>query len=123
MGRGKTLLSAYPIETYLANQPVAFEGKDATYRIYRALRDWAGVKATVWTDDPSVEASSLNAADHGYLVVVNHAAQSRKVIVSTSLPVHSLSRVTADGQQIVTRQPAGWPLEIGPYDGTVLEWK
>jgi len=123
MGRGKTLLSAYPIETYLANQPVAFEGKDATYRIYKALRDWAGVKATVWTDDPSVEASSLNAADHGYLVVVNHSAQTRKVIVSTSLPVHSLNQVTTDGKHAVTRQPAGWPLEIGPYDGTVLEWK
>jgi endo-1,4-beta-mannosidase len=123
LGRGKTLLSAYPIEAYLASQPVAFEGKDATHRIYQALRDWAGVKATVWTDDPSVEAAALNAKDHGYLVVVNHSAQTKKVLIGTTLPVRTLSRVTADGNPAVTRQPSGWSLQLDPYDGAVLDWK
>jgi endo-1,4-beta-mannosidase len=123
LGRGKTLLSAYPIEMYLANQPVAFEGKDATYRIYQALREWAGVKTTVWTDDPSVEVSALNAKNHGYLVLVNHSGQSRKVSIQTSLPVRSLSRVVADGKQTVAHQQQGWPLQLDPYDGVVLEWK
>jgi len=123
LGRGKTLLSAYPIEMYLANQPVAFEGKDATYRIYQALREWAGVKATVWTDDPSVEAAALNAKDHGYLVVVNHTAQTKQVSIQTSLPVQALSRVTADGKQAVTHQQSGWSLQLDPYDGAVLDWK
>lgn len=123
LGRGKTLLSAYPIEYYLANQPAAFEGKDATYRIYQALRDWAGVKVTVWTDDPSVEAAALNAKDHGYLVVVNHSAQTKQFSIGTALPVRTLSRVSADGNLTVTHQPSGWPLELGPYDGAVLDWK
>lgn len=123
LGRGKTLLSAYPIEMYLANQPEAFEGKDATYRIYQALREWAGIKPMVWTDDPSVEVSALNAKDHGYLVVVNHSAQSRQVTIHTSLPVRTLSRVTADGKQAVAQQGAGWILQLDPYDGAVLDWK
>jgi endo-1,4-beta-mannosidase len=123
LGRGKTLLSAYPIETYLANQPLAFEGKDASYRIYQALRDWAGVKATVWTDDVSVEASALNAKDHGYLVVVNHSSQPRQVLLQTSLPVRALRRVTAEGKQAVVRQQPGWSLQLDPYDGAVLDWK
>ena len=123
LGKGKTLLSAYPIETYLANQPVAFEGKDATYRIYQALRDWAGVKPVVWTDDPSVESAALNAKDHGYLIVVNHTAQSRQVSIQTSLPVHTLSRVTANGKQAVAQQQSGWSLKLDPYDGAVLDWK
>jgi endo-1,4-beta-mannosidase len=123
LGRGKTLLSAYPIEMYLANQPVAFEGKDASYRIYQALREWAGIKMTVWTDDTSVEASALNAKDHGYLVVVNHSAQSKQVTVHTSLPVRTLIRVTADGKQAVAQQQSGWSLQLDPYDGAVLDWK
>ena len=123
LGKGKTLLSAYPIEAYLANQPIAFEGKDATYRIYRALRDWAGVKAMVWTDDPSVESAALNAKDHGYLVVVNHSAQSKNVLIGTTLPVRTLSRITADGNQTVVHQPSGWSLKLDPYDAAVLDWK
>jgi endo-1,4-beta-mannosidase len=123
LGRGKTLLSAYPIEMYLANQPEAFEGKDATYRIYQALREWAGIKPMVWSDDPSVEVSALNARDHGYLVVVNHSAQSRQVTIHTSLPVRTLSRVTADGKRAVAQQRAGWLLQLDPYDGAVLDWK
>lgn len=123
LGRGKTLLSAYPIEIYLANQPVAFEGKDATYRIYEALREWSGIKAMVWTDDPSVEAAALNAKDRGYLVVVNHSAQSKQVSIHTSLPVQALSRVTKDGTKAVTHHPSGWSLQLDPYDGAVLDWK
>ena len=77
----------------------------------------------VWSDDPSVEVSALNARDHGYLVVVNHSAQSRQVTIHTSLPVRTLSRVTADGKQAVVQQRAGWLLQLDPYDGAVLDWK
>jgi hypothetical protein len=77
----------------------------------------------VWTDDPSVEVSALNAKDHGYLVVVNHTAQSKQVIIRTSLPVRALSRVLADGILTVTPQQAGWSLQLDPYDGAVLNWK
>ena len=123
LGLGKTLLCAYPIEMYLANQPSAFEGKDATYRIYQALREWAGITAIVWTDDPSVEAAALNAKDHGYFVVVNHSPQSKQVLIQTSLPVRALSRVMADGNQPVANQRFGWSLQLDPYDGAVLDWK
>jgi len=123
LGKGKTLLSAYPIEMYLANQAAAFEGKDATYRIYQALREWAGIKPVAWTDDSSVEVSALSANDHGYLVVVNHAATAKNVSIQTSLPVGSLQRVSAGGSSSIERQQTGWPLQLGPYDGAILAWK
>jgi hypothetical protein len=123
LGKGKTLLCAYPIEIYLANQPSAFDRKDQTQKIYQSLQEWAGIKAMVWTDDPSVEVSALNAKDHGYLVVVNHTAQSKQVLIRTSLPVRALSRLLADGKHTVTQQQSGWSLQIDPYDGAVLDWK
>ena len=36
-GKGKTLLSAYPLETYLAVLPSAFERPENTHRIYRGI--------------------------------------------------------------------------------------
>jgi endo-1,4-beta-mannosidase len=123
LGRGKTLLSAYPIETYLANKSEAFEGKDATYRIYQALREWAGIQPLVWSDDPSVEVSALNAKDHGYLVAVNHSAQSRQVTIHTALPVQTLKRLNAEGKKLLMHQTSGWTLQLEPYDGAILEWR
>src|SRR5258708_36123142 len=43
LGKGVTLLSAYPLESYLASQPMAFEKEETTYRLYRALRDYGHV--------------------------------------------------------------------------------
>jgi endo-1,4-beta-mannosidase len=123
VGKGKTLLCAYPIEIYIANQPSAFDGKEQTHRIYQSLLESAGVKRLVWTDQASVEASALNAQDHGYFVLVNHSSKPQHVSLETSLPVTSLAQVTADGQQSIHRQNAGWELDIQPYDGAVLAWK
>ena len=123
LGKGKTLLSAYPIEIFLANQPSAFEGKDATYRIYQSLCEWAGIKPVAWTDDSSVEVAALNAKDHGYLVAVNHSAHSRRVSIHTSLPVRALGRVTANGNAEMESGASGWSLQLEPYDGAILAWK
>jgi endo-1,4-beta-mannosidase len=122
-GAGRVLLSAYPLESYLAAMPAVFDQPEATHRIYQALRDWAGVKAVAWTDDSSVEAQALNAKDHGYLVVVNHSAVPKKVTIHTSFPVRSLSRVTSDGELVVAHQESGWIVQLDPYDGAVLDWK
>ncbi len=123
LGKGKTLLSAYPIEIYLANRPGAFEGGEGSYRLYRALREWVGIRPRVWTDDASVEASALDAADHGYFVVVNHAATEKQVLVQTSRTVHTLEQIGAGGKQQLTPQGTGWPVMLGPYEGRVLEWR
>lgn len=123
LGKGKTLLSAYPIEIYLANRSGAFEDGDTSYRLYRALREWAGIRPRAWTDDPSVEASALGATDHGYLVVVNHAATEKHVLVGTSEAVHSLEQISADGKQPLVQKGAGWQVTLGPYEGRVLEWR
>jgi len=61
LGKGVTLLSAYPLESYLASEPMAFEKDQGTYRLYRALRDFGRVRPLVATDRASVEATALTA--------------------------------------------------------------
>jgi hypothetical protein len=124
LGKGKTLLCAYPIESYLANQPSAFEGTEQTHRIYQSLVQWAGVQRAVWTDESAVEASAITGRDHGYLVLVNHSGKLQHVIVHSSLPMHEVGRLDAEGRQPVHGDAgAGWSVDVQPWDGLVLDWK
>ena len=43
VGKGKTLLSAYPLESYLAAVPSVFEKAEGTHRIYDSFRTWVGL--------------------------------------------------------------------------------
>lgn len=123
LGRGKTLLCAYPIEISLARQPSAFEAGEPTHKIYDSLREWAGVKRMVWTDQPSVEAAALNSSDHGYIVVVNHSGKSQHVSLGSSLPITKLVQLAAEGSHPVSKTDSAWTLDLDAYDAAVLEWK
>jgi endo-1,4-beta-mannosidase len=121
LGQGRTLLSAYPLEAYLGNLPMVLEGERNVYRIYRALRIWAGVHPVVNTDEASVEASALVGKSHGYFVLTNHSAEARQVTVSTALPVRTLRQIGPDSVSPIKGRGA-WTVQVPGYDGAVLEW-
>jgi len=123
IGSGKTLLSAYPIETYLANSPAAFEKAENTHRLYEAFRNWTGVKPTFQSDQPSVEVTSLRGDDHGYAVVVNHSAQAYKVTISTSLPVKSVRQIGPESSKALPVEGSTWKMDVEPYEAAIVEWK
>jgi endo-1,4-beta-mannosidase len=123
LGRGKTLLSAYPLEHYLANVTSAFDQPESTHRIYAAFRDWAGIQPMFRSDQSSVEVSALNGDHRGYVVLVNHSADSQKVTVSTNSGVRSIARITPDGAQAMPMEGSSWKMELGPYEGAIVEWK
>ena len=123
LGSGKTLLSAYPLEAYLAGTPSVFEGTENTHRIYQAFREWTGVKPLFRTDQPSVEVSALKGDSRGYAIVVNHSAQSYSLNVFTTLQVHSLTRLAPEGNKPLALNGSSWNMDIGPYEGAVVEWK
>ena len=123
LGSGKTLLSAYPIEAYLAATPSVFEKAESTHRIYGAFRQWTGLKSAFYTDQPSIEATALVGDGRGYVVLVNHSAVPRSTTISTTLPVHSLQQVTVEGLKPLALHGATWTIDVGPYDGVIVDWK
>ena len=123
VGSGKTLLSAYPLENYLASVPAAFEKPEATFRIYQAFREWSGVKPLFHSDQPSVEVSALSGKTGGYAVVVNHSAASQSVMVTASTTLHSVARVTRQGTTPVEVNGSTFRVDMGAYEGAVFEWK
>lgn len=122
IGSGKTLLSAYPIEHYLASVPAVFDQPEQTHRIYSAFRDWAGIKPAFQIDQPSVEISSLPGDGRGYIVLVNHGASEQNVTVSTTLPIHAVSRIDPDRSIRLPMQRSNWRMQIEPFDAVVVEW-
>ncbi|MGO8786676.1 MAG: glycoside hydrolase 5 family protein [Terriglobia bacterium] len=123
LGKGKTLLCAYPLETYLADVPSVFDREESTHRIYQAFRDWAGIKPRFQSDRPSVEVVSLDAKDHGYVVVVSHSADPQRMMVSSALPLRSLQQVTPSGETSVSLHGLQWQLELQPYEAAVFAWR
>ncbi len=123
LGSGKTLLSAYPIENYLANSPAVFDKPELTYRIYQAFREESGTKPLFHTDQPSVEVLSLNGTSRGYAIVTNHSGQKQTVTVTASLPLHSVSRVTAQGKAQLELSRTTFRVDLSAYEGAVFEWK
>ena len=123
LGKGVTLLSAYPLESYLASEPMAFEKDAAAYRLYRALRDWGGVRPLVSTDQRSVEATALEGPGGGYIVVANHSATAQRSRLSTRLPVRTLRRLTMEGSVTVPAAGSTWTLELPAYGAAILEWQ
>jgi hypothetical protein len=116
-------VSAYPLEHYLANVPAVFDQPENTHRLYEAFRDWVGFKPAFRTDDPAIEISALDGDHRGYLVVVNHSAESKTVTVSAAAPLHAVSRIASQGSTQVSLQGSAFKLQLDAYDGTILEWK
>lgn len=122
-GKGKTLLCAYPLESGLAVRPGVFEAPEETWRLYRALRQWAGLTPAFETDHPSVEVGALTGPGRGYAVLASHSPDVREVTVTTSLPVQSVRQVTTEGTQPLTFKKGQWKLTIPAWDGAIVEWE
>jgi endo-1,4-beta-mannosidase len=123
LGAGKTLLSAYPIEHYLANVPAAFDQPDNTRKIYDAFRDWSGVKPLFSSDRPEVEVSTLKGDRRGYVVAVNHSDQAQDSSIVSTLTLRSLTAITPGGPKPLSMEGHNTTIHLGPYEATVLEWK
>lgn len=123
VGSGKVLLSAYPIEHYLANVPGVFDQPENTRKIYEAFRDWVGVKPVFRSDRSAVEVSSLKGDRRGYVVAVNHSDQPQDCNIISTLPVRSYTMVNPDGPRPLALDGANTNIHLGPYEAAVLEWK
>jgi hypothetical protein len=121
-GKGRALLCAYPLESGLAVRPGAFEAPEETWRLYRAIRQWAGLTPRFETDRPSVEVGALTGPGRGYAVLAGHNPQAQDMTVTTSLPVKSLRQITPDGPQPLTMKKRQWQMTIGAWDGAIVEW-
>ena len=121
-GKGRTLLCAYPLESYLALQPAVFEQEENTHRIYQALAEWGDVRPLFVTNHPSVEAAALIGTRRGYLVLANHGTQNMNVVVKSTLPLKKISQLTPDGPKTIQPVDRTLTINVNAYNGAIVEW-
>ena len=124
-GKGRTLLSAYPLEAWLGSQPEAFENHETAHRLYRALREWSGVRATrLHRSALGGGRTRLSGRGRGYFVLVNHSRRCTQDAAE-----HHAARCASSGgwtRRAATQCPAtrtGWNVELPAYGGAILEWR
>jgi endo-1,4-beta-mannosidase len=123
LGAGKTLLSAYPMEHYLATTPEAFERSENTHHLYRALWEWAGVQPLFSSGHPAVETGALIGPNRAYLILTNHSPEPQSVMVTSSQNLKSAALVTSGGTHPLQLRGNAWEMEIPAWDGAVVEWR
>jgi hypothetical protein len=128
-GKGKTLLSAYPLESYLATHPAVFEAPESTHRIYRAFIQWGQFAPLFSSDCPSVEIGCLQGLGRGYAILANHQAKNTRVTIKARLKLKQIQSIEPDGKHAVQveQNSSGldsctFQMEIPAYGGAVLEW-
>lgn len=133
-GKGQTLLAAFPIESHLAVTPSAFDlrkrGKSTSLPtllpdlLFRSILKASGHTPLFTTDDPTVSATSLVAADgkRGYTFVINHGPDPKRVVVTPRQPPAAAARVgsTDDGG---LGSNARWSLDVPAWDARVVSWR
>jgi hypothetical protein len=123
LGRGTTVLSAYPLESWLAVTPSAFDAKDfrakpqLVDRLHRSVRA-LGPKLAFEVEAPDVEATALDAQ---HLVLVNHGPERRRVEVRRAVPPRAVFRLTPTGKETVPLENGRFGVDLAPWDGAILE--
>lgn len=122
LGKGQTLLCAYPLESYLAVMPNGFERAPSLDALYGALREWSGVIAPFHTDDPKVEVTTLKGTRSGYAVLVNHGSKRTSIRLTATFPIHTLKRIGPEGTTTLKLEGSSCRFELDGFDGAVVEW-
>lgn len=121
-GKGKTLLCAYPLESYLAAKPAAFEGLENSYKLYQAFSYWAGIKSLFSTDQPMVEVAALVGSKRGYAILANHGPQTLEVGISSQLPIKQMRQITPSGMHQLKPNRKNYHCSLEGFNGAILEW-
>ncbi len=121
-GLGKTILCAYPLESYLALKPSAFEEFENTHLLYQKICHWAVIKPFFTTNHPSVEVSAIAGEGRGYAVLANHCGEPCEIQVTSRQTLKSAVEIKDQERVQLDFQGAGWRMRIQAYGGAVVEW-
>lgn len=125
LGRGTTVLSAYPLESWLAVTPSAFDQKDfrakpqLVDRLHRSLRALGPRPAfELASAEPTIELAALGAH---HLVLVNHGPETKRVEVRATTTVRSIERILPSGKEALSLANGSFSVELPAWDGVVLD--
>ena len=117
-GRGAVVVCAYPIELLAAEIADAHGDADGLWRVYRLVRDLAGIEPPVDLDSPQLARGVLRGPRGGILVATNHGREDVSVPVKTSESSRAAEAVRTievvhTAAAVPVEIPDGRPVEAG----------
>jgi len=123
VGRGHTLLCAYPVEFMLGASPNHLEEGSLYWRLYRALKGLAGIQSPFRVEWPEVEVGWLSGAKRDYVILVNHTSSPVSGQVTAARSEGQAIHVLPEGAKPVEHTGNTWPFELPGFTGTLFEWR
>jgi hypothetical protein len=123
LGNGHTVLCAYPIETMLGTTPNAFEGESFYWRLYRAVKQLAGIQSPFSANRPEVEVGCLTGKERDYVILVNHTSAAVSGEVVASRGNGEVMHILPEGIEPVVQTGGTWHFELSGFTGTLFEWR
>ncbi|MCJ7739392.1 MAG: cellulase family glycosylhydrolase [Anaerolineae bacterium] len=122
LGQGHTLICAYPLEQMLGLVPNAFADDSPYWRLYRALKELAGIRSPFDVEEPEVELGLLSGSDRHYVVLVNHSSRNVSGTVRGSLGKGQVRQLNPGGSEAIGEDES-WHYELPGYSGVLFEWR
>ena len=98
-------------------------GRLPFWRLYRALKGFAGLQSPFSVERPEVEVGWLSGAGRDYVILVNHAPATVNGSVLTSRGEGTVTHVLPEGARPVDYAGEAWPFELPGFTGTLYEWR
>lgn len=120
-GKGRSVLCAYPIEMALGVTPNAFENNSNYWKIYRALKRWAGIRSAYEIESQNIELSILSGKKFDYIVLTNHSNETEEGFVSLQQPVSSVKMIDPAGKKMVNLNSNQFTFNLVGFSGMIFE--
>jgi endo-1,4-beta-mannosidase len=120
-GKGRTALCNHPIEMMLGVTPNAFEGDSPYWKIYRALKRWAGIHSLYEVENPGVELSLLGGGKLDYVVLTNHGMASVEGDLTFKNEPATVHLITPEGKVKAAIQSNKLHYNLDGFNGVVIE--
>jgi hypothetical protein len=102
--------------------PNSLEAGSLYWRLYRALKEFAGIRSPFSVERPEVEVAWLSGAGRDYVLLVNHAPAAVSGSVLSSRGAGTVSHILPEGARPVDCVGEVWPFELPAFTGTLFEW-
>ncbi len=118
-GRGKIIISTYPLELLLGRHYAAFETSRPEAAFYRALKQAAGIAPLCETSRPEVECGILQGQGRALAILVNHAAETQTGQALFHAEIKNLVLLTAEGKTPALHAVQTWDFTLPPFSGAI----
>jgi len=120
-GKGRCIVSAYPLELLMGKWYGSFENPRGLYKFYNALSEIAGIVPSVTVENENVEVGILAGDSRDILIFVNHSSTAIKTKATFHTPINKLVKHGASANDVIVPISNTFNLSLDSFSGAIYE--